>query len=739
MNKRLLLSVLSAAVAVCAAAQEFNPVPRAWKWIDEDEVIFTYNGIYTDSTAFVLNSRTGEKTVGVKAPAKYFMFPVRPKGAVNMTYSPDSTKIAFTRDNDLYVVDIATEVETRLTFDGTDVIMNGYASWVYYEEIFGRASRYKAFWWSPDSKKIGFYRFDNSQVPMFPIYSAFANPDAAASQSQSPRVTDLALGGSLSETRYPKAGQTNPQIRIGIVDLTSECISCPMRCEDAITWADFDPTLDQYFGIPFWGPDSQEFFIARMPRLQNTIDLYAVNVADGSKRHVYNETYKTWLNWFDGVVFTDNGLYMAREFETGWQQIYFLSYDGKTFRRLTDGPNWNVDIVRVDEKKGDVYYTAKRDAVAKHALYKVNKKGVITALTDPAYNATGISFSPDGKYFVASLSNMTTPTKVAVITNKGGVVSSPEHNECASMEPWNGEILNGMIWYTVTDIPSAAYPVCNVVADMKGPDYDPSAYALPKLVYITTEDGFNLPGMIVYPKDFDETKKYPVHVDIYGGPNTPLVRDRWVAPNASNQWYSENGIIQITVDPRAAGHNGRAGLDMIYRQLTVWEVEDFCAWASCLQSLPYVDGDKIGVEGFSFGGTMTSMLLMQAPDKFHYGIAGGGVYDWALYDSHYTERYMDTPQANPEGYAVSKVLNYVSGYPTDYSTDESVMLKLTHGTGDDNVHHQNTLQLLDALHREGKKFDFMIYPDGMHGYYGYQGDHFLEANHEFWLKHFFDK
>ena len=336
---------------------------------------------------------------------------------------------------------------------------------------------------------------------------------------------------------------------------------------------------------------------------------------------------------------------------------------------------------------------------------------------------------------------MTTPTKVAVITNKGGVVSSPEHNECAyPMEPWNVEILNGLIWETVTEIPSAAYPVCNVVADMKGPDYDPSAYALPKLVYITTEDGFKLPGMIVYPKDFDETKKYPVHVDIYGGPNTPLVRDRWVAPNASNQWYSENGIIQITVDPRAAGHNGRAGLDMIYRQLTVWEVKDFCAWATALQNLSFVDADKIGVEGFSFGGTMTSMLLMQAPDKFHYGIAGGGVYDWALYDSHYTERYMDTPQANPEGYEVSKVLNYVSGYPVDYSSVngaavEPVMLKLTHGTGDDNVHHQNTLQLLDAMHREGKNFEFMIYPDGMHGYYGYQGDHFNKANRAFWLKY----
>ena len=398
---------------------------------------------------------------------------------------------------------------------------------------------------------------------------------------------------------------------------------------------------------------------------------------------------------------------MAREFETGWQQIYFLSYDGKTFCRLTEGPNWSVAIVRVDEKKGDVYFTAKRDATVRQALYKVDAKGVITALTDPAYNATGVSFSPDGKYFVASYSNVTTPTKIAVFPATGKKLREGR-----------------------------------VVADLQGPDYDASRYALGQLVYMTTEDGFRLPGMIVYPKNFDPSKKYPVHVDIYGGPDSPQVRDRWVTPNSSNQWWSDNGIIQITVDPRAGGHNGREGLDMIYRQLTVWEVKDFVAWADWLKALPYVNGDKIGVEGFSFGGTMTSMLLMQAPDRFHYGIAGGGVYDWALYDSHYTERYMDTPQNNPEGYKVSKVLNYVDGYPTEYDGNtgvEPVMLKLTHGTGDDNVHHQNTLQLIDAMHKEGKKFDFMIYPDGMHGYRGYQGQHFQNANREFWLKYLLDK
>ena len=731
---RVLAIVLLAVSALTAGAQEFNQIPRAWKWIGNEEVIFTYDGTYEDDASFVFNARKVKRTEGIKAPAKFSDFPLKPEGAVNLTYSPDSTKLAFTRDNDLYVVDIASGKETRLTHDGTDVILNGYASWVYYEEILGRPSRYRAFWWSPDSRKIGFYRFDNSEVPMFPIYSAYPNPQAAASQSQSPKVTDLGLGGSLSETRYPKAGQTNPQVRIGIIDLGA-CEGCPLsgsgECgSPEIVWADFDPTLDQYFGIPFWGPDSKEFFIARMPRLQNTIDLYAVNIADGSKRHVYNETYKTWLNWFDGVVFTDKGLYMSREFETGWQQIYFLSYDGKEFRRLTDGTNWSVAIQRVDEKKGEVYFTAKRDATVRQALYKVDSKGVIKALTDPAYNVTGVRFSPDGKYFAAAYSNVTTPTRVAVFTTSGGVVSEG-HNE--DIEPAN---LRKPAVPAKTQKGSglAGY----VVADMQGPDYDASKYALGQLVHMQTRDGFTLPGMIVYPKSFDPSKQYPVHVDIYGGPDSPQVNDRWITPNSSNQWYSDNEIIQITVDPRAEGHNGREGLDMIYRQLSVVELEDFCDWADWLMEKPYVRDEKIGIEGFSYGGMMTALILFRASDKFHYGIAGAGVYDWLLYDTHYTERYMDTPQANPDGYKAGSIINYVSEYPVEYGTPEGVepvMLKLTHGTGDDNVHLQNSLWLINELHRHGKKFEFMIYPDGMHGYRGYQGQHFQNDNREFWLKY----
>ena len=682
MRNLLFGGILATVMAFSAGAQEFNRIPSRWKWLSDDVVTFTYDGTYTDEQSFAVRAKDCKSMGRIPAPERYSDFPVHPEGAVNLTFSPDSSMLAFTRNNDLYVYDIASGKERRLTNDGSELILNGYASWVYYEEIFGRPSRYRAFWWSPDSKKIGFYRFDNTAVPMFPIYSA-AGQD-----------------GTLRNTRYPKAGEPNPEVKIGIIDLNKE----------GIVWADFDEKEDQYFGTPFWGADSQEFFIAREPRIQNTLDLYSVSATDGSKKHIYHEEYKTWLDWINGMLFTDKGLYMARSFETGWQQIYFLSYDGQ-LRRLTDGPNWRISLLRADSRKGDVYFTACRDASVRECLYKVNAKGQITALTDTSMNVSGVSFSPDGKYFAAALSNFTTPTQIRVCRSSDG----------------RGQ----------------------VVADKKGPDYDASKYALPQLIYITVDNGLKLPAYIVYPKNFDPSRKYPVHVDIYGGPDTPLVKDFWMQPSSRNQWWSDNDIIEVTADCRAAGHNGRAGLDMVYKHLNTYEVQDFISWAKYLKSLPYVDGDKIGVEGFSFGGTMTCMLLFTAPEYFHYGIAGGGVYDWILYDTHYTERFMETPQTNPEGYRDSKVIKYVPEYPVVYDAAsaaaaetgeiEPIMLKITHGTGDDNVHFQSTLQLIDALHQHNKKFEFMIYPDGMHGYHDYQGNHFLNSNREFWLKYLCSK
>ena len=694
---------------------------------------------------------------------------------VNPTYSPDSTMIAFTRGNDLWVEDVAGGVEHRLTHDGGDLILNGYASWVYYEEILGRPSRYKAFWWSLDSRRIGFYRFDNTAVPYFPIYSPFAGHDVSAPDH-------AGYQGHLNNTRYPKAGQANPFVRIGFVDVKEYVSGHDASVGDGgasggevsdcgapdIVWADFPlmggtvaaatpgcvaassygdgDIFDGYFGIPFWSADSRDFYVPTLPRIQNDLNLFAVDASTGEKRLIYNEKYPTWLDWFDSMEFGEKGLYVARRFETGWDQIYFISYDGTVVRRLTDSKLWAATVLKADKRRGKLYFSAKIDGAPRVTVFSVDipkdmtratktvsggaKKGSgkdpgefcgcgrLTALTPLDMNAAWIVFSDDAQSFTAYVSNSVTPTKEIRYSLKNGKVTSSE-----------------------------------MLKDLTPENFDASQSSLPQLISMTTKDGFTLPALITCPKGFDPSGavKYPVVMEIYGGPDTPYVRDRWIAPSEANQWFAENGIIKIVCDSRAAGHNGRAGEDMVYKDVTSWPVSDFCEWADYLAAQPYVDASRIGVEGFSFGGTMTAMLVMRHGNKFRCGIAGGGVYDWALYDTHYTERYMETPQTNPEGYARACALNYVGDYPADFrpangeagstagetgeAAGREVTLRLTHGTGDDNVHFQNTLILIDALQKAGKKFELMIYPDGLHGYRGYQDTHSLKSDHDFWLEH----
>ncbi len=623
---------------------------------------------------------------------------------VNPTYSPDSTKVAFTRSNDLWVRDVASGSERQLTFDGNELTLNGYASWVYYEEILGRPSRYRAFWWSPDSRRIAFYRFDNSKVPYFPIYSPYSGGDTRS-------LGHTGYPGRLNNTRYPKAGQWNPLVKIGFVDTEGD---------SSIVWADFplmggDCTVanstpadseaegavcDGYFGIPFWKSDSKELCVPTLPRIQNDLNLFSVSAEDGSKRLIYNEKYPTWISWFENMVFGENGLYVARRFETGWDQIYFISYDGSQVRRLTDSRLWDAAVLKVDEKSGKLYFSARLDGAPRTVLFcldlprwKKASYSVPRALTPLDKYAERIVIADDFKSFSARISNCTTPPSDIRCKLKAGRTTGTEIISVQQDE--HPELRSELIW-------------------------------------MTTSDGFELPAIISYPENFDPSGKtrYPVIMEIYGGPDTPYVRDRYRKPRS---WYSENGIIKIVCDSRAAGHNGRAGEDQVYKDLTSAPVKDFCEWADYLSSLPYVDGSRIGVEGFSFGGTMTAMLVMRHPERFRCGIAGGGVYDWTLYDSHYTERFMETPQTNAEGYSRSCVLNYVEEFKSDFETAPALLL--THGTGDDNVHFQNTLVLIDALQKAGKNFDLMIYPDALHGYRGLQAEFSLNSEAQFWKTH----
>ncbi|MCF0172995.1 MAG: DPP IV N-terminal domain-containing protein, partial [Bacteroidales bacterium] len=262
------------------------------------------------------------------------------KGWENPTYSPDSTKIAYTLNGNLYSIEVASRRIRQHTFDGSEVILNGYASWVYYEEIFGRRSNYKAFWWSPDSRTIAFYRFDNSKVPMFPIYLADGQH------------------GTLRQTRYPKAGNSNPLVRVGFVSVAG----------NSPVWADFDFKGDHYFGIPFWDKKGERFIVTWMDRSQDNIVFYSVDPLFGTKRQIYSEHQDTWVDWPEEMLFTDDGFYFVRDYEK-WQHIYYLSYEGKNFSYAGDNaPLWRTHLLKVDGKY--LFYTACRESSLRQDIYR---------------------------------------------------------------------------------------------------------------------------------------------------------------------------------------------------------------------------------------------------------------------------------------------------------------------------------------------------------------------------------
>lgn len=656
-----------------------NNVPMVTGWADKNTVNLAER-VGREYKFFTYNIKTGEKLPVENSPREIAPEPEQmkefkslplAKQAKNPTLSPDNSKVAYTdKDNNLCVWDATTKEVKKLTTDGNNVNMNGYASWVYYEEILGRGSRYKAFWWSPDSKTVAYYKFDDSMISMFPIYDSRGKH------------------GFITETRYPKAGDTNPEVKIAFVNVDS----------GATVWADFDHKADQYFGIPFWNADGSRFIIPWMPREQNNLVLYTVNPTDGSKDSIYNENQKTWIDWMEDMQFVEDGFFMVRDFEM-WEQIYFQSFDGKRLEKITDGKNWGIRFIKVDMKEGSIYFTARRETSLRNDFYKVDlKTKKITRLSTGEYNYTNVAISPDNKNFVCQFSNSVTPTKLAVIS-------------------------------------IGKKPVVKVIVDSKGEKFDEYKLAIPQMLSITTPDGYVLPAQVIWPVDLDENKKYPVLVSMYGGPNAGTVMDTWKGLSERNQWWANEGVIQISIDHRASGHCGKEGLNFLHRNLLTIELKDYIEWIKYLRTFPYVNKDKVGITGFSYGGSMTTLACTEGSEYFKYGIAGGGVYDYQLYDTHYTERYMDRPQDNPEGYANTVLGNRIA----NYKGDKTNYLKITHGTSDDNVHMQNTMHIVNAMQDAGKQFDLMMYPGEFHGYRGLKSLHSTSGDYIFWYRHLLEK
>lgn len=705
MQKKSMAIIAFAAMSLTAAAQKKDltdeqyfksnfkgitqPLPLFKKWVDDSHFIISIN-----SKDSLIDCKTGKSSAVVETPVtlenktekaavytKSNDLYIKLNGAevqltndkdkeTNPTMSPDGNYVAFTKNNDLYSINVNTKKESRITNDGSEVILNGYASWVYTEEILGRRSAYRSFWWSPDSKHIAFFRSDDTNVPVYTI------TDGAG------------LHGLVEKERYPKVGDPNPEIKVGIVNADG----------GNVVWSDFNAKDDQYFGEPYWKPDGSTLLVQWMNRLQDNLIIYAVDPTTGSKKEFYNEKQKTWIDLDDNgerIEFLKNGKgFILFNDATGWKHMYYYDMNGKLINPITTGKFTVTGITYVDEKNSVVYFTARsRENTAHSDFYRVNLDGKNLQRLTFADANNSVNLSPNGSYFITTYNNVAAPSKMTLVSNKGKIVRE--------------------------------------LGNAKGEEFDNYNLAKTELIRVKSDDGlFDLPMKVTWPVNMDKNKKYPVLISIYGGPNAGTVMDTW-GLSGTQQWYAKEGLIQVSMDHRASGHFGKEGVNYFYHNLGYWEMKDYSTMVKWLIANGNADASKICITGFSYGGYMTCYALTYGSDVFTHGMAGGSVTDWNFYDSHYTERYMGTPANNPEGYKTSSVLNYVDKYKG--------VLQIVHGVIDDNVHMQNSLRLIDKLEDAKKDFEFMIYPGGRHGWGGNKGLHFQNLKTKFIYKYLLEK
>ena len=587
---------------------------------------------------------------------------------VNARFSPDGLKIAYTKNKDLYVFDLSLNKEIRLSFDASERIYNGYSSWVYMEEILDRPSRYAAFWWSPDGNKIAYLRTDETDVPVFTL-NRLDEADG--------------IHGKLEQVPYPKSGDPNPKVKMGIADVASA----------KTAWVKTDYTADQYIAWPFWTTDSRKLAIQVINRDQNDMKIILADPATGDFTQIYSETQKAWLDFYKDIYVMKNGTgFIVNSVRNGWENLYYYSWDNRLIAQLTDLNCRVTSLDRVDELQKVAYFTATGTESTDSHCFRVGLDGKNLIQITNGSGMHDVSISPKGTWFTDTWNSITSAGSIMLIDKKGKQVKE--------------------------------------IYKFEQQVFDPAKHSKAEMVKIPTSDGlFSMPAIITYPMNFDANKKYPVIFRIYGGPDSKNVYNRWQGNNPS--WDSQNGIITFTVDHRGSGQFGKRGLDYLHRSLGKWEILDYADAVKWLLAKPYIDSTRIGITGSSYGGYMTCLALTKGADYWTHGFAGSSVTDWRLYDNIYTERFMDTPQDNPEGYKDASAVTWAKNYKGK--------LYMTHGDLDDNVHMQNSIYLISRLQDEGKSFQFMIYPNGRHGWGGAKATHSRSEANKFWLKNFFQK
>jgi dipeptidyl-peptidase-4 len=562
---------------------------------------------------------------------------------VGETFSPDGRAVAFVRGNNLYTLDLAGGAERRLTSDGGPKILNGRLDWIYQEELYGRGN-FEAYWWSPDSTRLAFLRLDETPVPLFTV------------------VDHIPVNQEVETTPYPKAGDPNPLVRLGIVAAQG----------GEVRWVDtaqYKPE-DLLIVRVAWTPDGRRVVYQAQNREQTFLDLNAADPADGKPTNLLHETSRAWVEAVDdNPRWLKDGSFLWLSDRAGFKHVYHYAADGKLLHQVTDG-RWDVRSVEaVDEAQGFVYFTgAEHSAIANH-LYRVKLDGTgLTRLTQTEGNHR-VSFNPQATHYVNWWSDISTPTQVRLYKADGTLARVIDENKVTTL---------------------ARYKL-----------------AKPEFVQVKTRDGVALEAMLIKPPDFDPAKKYPVFQFTYSGPQAQQVRNNWSAANY--MWFqllAQKGYVVWVCDNRTASNKGVETAWPLYQNFGELELRDLEDGLNWLKSQPYVDASRIGLYGWSYGGFMTSYALTHS-QSYKLGIAGGSVTDWRLYDSIYTERYMRTPQNNPEGYKRSA--------PLAAAANLHGKLLLIHGAIDDNVHMQNTIQFAYELQKAGKPFQLMLYPKSRHG------------------------
>jgi dipeptidyl-peptidase 4 len=567
-------------------------------------------------------------------------------------FSPDASKVGFVRDNDLWVVDLASGRETRLTRDGSETIINGTFDWVYEEEL-GVQDGWR---WSPDGARIAFWRIDQSPVRSF----TWLND------------TDSAYSRAI-ELRYPKAGAPNPKARVGVVAASG----------GETRWMDTGADT-VYLARMEWAESPNELVIQRLNRHQNRLDVLMADASTGAVRTLFTDTDPAWVEVDDDLTFVGGGRQMLWTSEKdGFNHLYLHNRDGSQARQLTRGP-WDVaQVVAVDAEEGWVYFTSTEAGPEERQLYRVRLDGSRKEqLTNEPGTHSIVTFTTEGEgYFLDSYSRASVPPVYSLRRAAGGAQVR-----------------------TLVDNAEVKAKLASVGA------------TTPEFFTFKTSDGTELNGWMIKPAAFDPNKKYPVLMYVYGGPGSQTVTDAWGGSRYLwHQLLAQRGYIVVSVDNRATGGRGSAFKKATYQNLGPREAADQIEAARHVASLPYVDASRLGIWGWSYGGYMTSITMMQPESPFKAGIAVAPVADWRLYDSIYTERFLRTPQENPQGYD--------RGSPVKMAANLKGDLLLIHGTGDDNVHFQNSVQLVDALQNAGKQFDLMIYPNRNHGIAGGRTQH----------------